>query len=141
MLASFGTVGLNVTPSTPFTVVPGLSQTVNVPANTVVVLSSDGAAQVQSSVATGFGVVDIVLTIDGNAAPNGGFRRLVIANSTGITNMQETWSMSLATTVAPGSHTFAVETRGVGGAASNVTVSGDSNSVLQGQLTVSVINQ
>jgi len=72
----FGTAALTVLPSTPQTVIPGLTQTIDVPAGSVAYISSVGALVTTAAIATGFSVVDIFLTIDGSITANGGYQRV-----------------------------------------------------------------
>jgi hypothetical protein len=137
----FGTSSLTVTPATVQTVIPGLTTTITVPAGAVVLLTSVGALSTTSAVANGFSAVDVLLSTDGVAIPNGGFQRVIAANTAGVPNGMITgWSLSAVVTVAAGSHTFAVRAAGVNVAgAANATVSGDGTSPNQGTLTAVVL--
>ncbi|CAN5216098.1 hypothetical protein BH09BAC1_BH09BAC1_20520 [soil metagenome] len=136
----FGTSALTITPSSPGTLVPGLTQTINVPAGAVVYIATDGGVATTSSVATGYSSVDVVIIVDGALLPNGGYKRIIAANTTGINGMFTNWSMSASIVLTPGSHTIGVyaygTTQGV-----NATVSGDNTSILQSALTVGIIKQ
>src|SRR5437870_2529193 len=61
---SYGTAGVQITNPSPFTILPGLSQTVNVPANSVVYISTDGGVITSSANATGFSIVDVAVFVD-----------------------------------------------------------------------------
>lgn len=142
-LSVFGTTTLTVTPTSQATLIPGLTTTVNVPASSVLLISTDGGIATTSTAATGFSVVDIMLVVDGNLLPNGGYRRVIAANTTGLTGVFAPWSLTATTTLAPGSHTIQVFAAGVSGptANTNATVSGDGVNVNQGELSVLVIKQ
>jgi len=85
--------------------------------------------------------VDVALVIDGVVAANGGYKRIVAANTTGIVTMISNFDMSQAIPLTPGAHTIKVAAKGNGGASSPALVSGDSTSVLQGELTVTIVKK
>jgi len=122
-----------------FVFVPGLSQTITVPANSVLYISTDGGAATTSSSTTGFSVVDVALVVDGSLRPNAGFRRLIINNTSSVIQQLVNWGMADSVVLTAGAHTIQVAAELVLG--SSATVSGASNSVLQGQLTVAVVKQ
>ncbi len=133
---AFGTAALIVSPSnTAFQVIPGLSQTVDVPADAVVIISTDGGIQTTSESPTGFSAATVAIAIDGVIAPEAGVRLVTAANS-GIIGIGN-FSMALSRDLPAGNHTFQVAVAGAGG--SNFIVSGNSTSLLQGQLTVTVL--
>jgi hypothetical protein len=140
-VGAFGTAALTVVgTSTTFALVPGLTTTIDVPAASVVMIATDGGVATTSTAATGFSQVDIVVLIDGALPPNGGYKRVIAANTTGITGVFAPWSMSVVVTLAAGSHTIEVQAGGTAQGA-NATVSGDVNSVNQGSLSVLVLKQ
>ena len=116
--------------------VPGLTTTVNVPANAVVLVKSDGGVQNASDSTTAATIADVFLTVDGQLVPNGGFQTIIAANGSVIRAVNQ-WSMSAVLTLPAGNHTFAVQTRYVAGVAP--LVSGNVDSSNQGQLSVVVI--
>jgi hypothetical protein len=123
-----------------FTLVPGLIQTITVPSNANVCAVTDGAIQTTSASTTGFSRVDVVLTLDGNFLPGGaGFRRVTAANTGGSVTNITYWSFSDCLPLAAGGHTISVFAQLQSG--STATVSGDSTSVLQGQLTTFILKQ
>lgn len=145
----FGTSGLTVTTTT-LAIVPGLSSTVFVPANSVVYIATDGGLAPTSVAAGATTVVDVVLEIDGTIVPNGGFDR-VPATNMAVTNGGSTtvvgfsrWILTQAATLTTGSHTIAVAAAlapagGIAFSSNSATVSGNNNSVLQGQLTIVIV--
>lgn len=134
---AFNTAVLNVTNSTLFTLVPGLTQTINVPANYSVYLVSNGGISTVSNSSTGFSTVDVALFIDSSFTPNGGYERVVAANNPGLGTTNRYWKINYAGPIAAGSHTFEVRVQYVAG--SDATVGGNNSSVLQGSLTVILI--
>jgi collagen triple helix repeat protein len=142
--AVYGTAGLLVTSAT-FTVLPGLTQTIIVPANSVLYISTDGGAVTQSQAATAVSVVDVALFVDGSLTANAAYRRLVIANSSGgpsgTVGQIVNWSFSDTLALAPGTHTIhvAAALAANGTSNSNAIVSGDNTTVLQGQLSIVVV--
>jgi hypothetical protein len=135
----FGTGPLTVTTATGATIIPGLTTTIVVPAGSVVLLTTEGAIQTSSMTATGFSAVDVFLAVDGVIVANGGYQRVVAANTTGLGSMITAWSLSQVVTVTAGSHTFPVYAFGIGGGGSNATVSGNNTSPLQGTLNVVIL--
>jgi hypothetical protein len=134
----FGTSSITITPSAALTVIPGLTQTVNVPTGYKAYLVAGGGLSTISGSTTGFSVVDIAFVIDGMVTPEGNYRRVIAANTTGIVNVVAYWNISSTISLTPGSHNIEVRAAGVG-SGFNATVSGDSNSILQSDLTVILI--
>ncbi len=135
--AVYGTGSLTVTPATANTLIPGLTTTVTVPSNAVVLLLTDRGLTTTSASTTGLSVVGVALYVDGAIVPSGGYQRVVEANTGGYTSMTSSWSLSYVVTVSAGSHTLSVRATGVGASgASNANVSGDATSANQGSLRV-----
>jgi hypothetical protein len=132
-----------VTPSSGFTILPGLDQTITVPANSVLYIATDGGAQTQSLAATGFSVVDVAIFVDLGHVAGAGYRRLIINNTPSLTGQFVNWSMGDTVTLTPGSHRISVAAAGVPGSPTPAfaTVSGDSTSVLRGQLSITVLKK
>jgi hypothetical protein len=118
------------------TQVPGLTQSVNVPAGCTVYVSTFGGVQTTSTSVTGYSIVDMVITQDGVLPPNGGFQRIVAANTTGLTRMIQNWSFGQTLVLTPGTHTIAV--KAICAKGSPAYICSDNTSILQGMLTVSV---
>jgi hypothetical protein len=137
----FGTGSAIITAVTGFTDLPGLSQSVTVPSNAVVQVSADGGIETASAAANGSSVVDVALAIDGALPANGAYKRIVAANTTGIVTMIASFDMSQAIPLAPGPHTIKLVAAGAGGTGSSAQVSGDTTSVLQGELTVTILKK
>jgi hypothetical protein len=139
---TFGTAQIGVTSSTiNFTIIPGLTQTINVPTNCDVHIQSDGGIQTTvTGNASGVSRADIALFIDGQIVGDGGWRRITAANTGGVTaSMIANWNLALAASLAAGQHTIEVRTKYDAGA--TAIVSGDTTSPLQGQLTVTIIKR
>jgi hypothetical protein len=122
--AAYGSAGL--TAPAAFTVIPGLTKAVTVPTNAVVYVSTDGGIIGSASAS---GSVDIQMFVDGVALGPPSFRRFNLGTSE-IAN----WSMANTLTLSAGPHTVDVRAGQVSGTAP--TVSGNSGTVLQGQLSL-----
>ena len=127
-----------VTPATVgFVAVPGLTQTVTVPPNARVLISTDGGVVNNNTTTTQAAYVDIEVFIDGVSSER--VHRLFVHSVPGQ-NGFEYWSLASAHPLGPGSHTILVATRlNLAAPGSAISVSGDGNSVLQGALTVTVL--
>ncbi len=121
--------------------VPGLTTTVNVPANSVVHVHTDGGLQSTGATSSTFSVVDIIIYVDGVATTTGGQRRISIANTTALAQLISNWSIDHTYTLPAGNHTF--EVKAVGGVAgsSSANVSSGSAAQLRGVLSVEVLKQ
>ena len=136
----FGTLAITQTPTSAFTLVPGLTQTINIPAGYSIFITSGGGISTSSVLGTGYSVADIVLAIDGalNAA-GGGYQRLTALNNGGLIGNFSYWALHLSPVLTPGLHTIEVRAAGANNGGSNFSVSGDATSVLQGELTITLI--
>jgi hypothetical protein len=130
-----------VTSSSGFVIVPGLSQAITVPANSVLYVATDGGAQTQSGSGSGFSIVDVAIFVDNLYVGNAGYRRLIINNTVSLTGQFVNWSIGHTLTLTPGSHTIAVGAGGVPGLSAAATVSGGPGSVIQGQLSITVLKK
>ena len=117
---------------TPWAVVPGLTQTVTVPADGVLYVTTDGGA----NTVEGEQEFDISLTVDGQS-PDLGIRRHLRLASTltgpGVTS----WSFDRILTLPAGQHTLTLLARSTTEGA--VRVSGGPGSALQGHLNVLIL--
>lgn len=121
--------------TTSYTLVPGLRQTITVPANAKVVITTDGGAQ-NIAAGSSHAIVDIGVFVDGVAA---GERRLVLANTSSIGQIIGNWNLNLSRALSAGSHTIEVRAKDGGGTA-DANVSG-TTPLMRGQLTVLVLKQ
>ena len=138
----FGTTGIALTNAT-FVLVPNLTQTFTVPAGGAsVYVSTDGGAFCNTAATNGFSIVDVAFSIDNGdpvrSAQNGGFRRLFAMNNVNVTSVIENWSFEETLVLTPGTHSVRVLARLAGGNTAAVS-SGNTDSVLQGQLTVMIL--
>lgn len=136
----FGSSSLTVAPTSGQTTIPGLTTNISVPNAAVVYVSTNGGISTTSASSSGLSVVDIFLIVDGAIVANGGYQRVVAANTAGIANNTQAWSTSLVVPVSAGMHTIAVRALGVNVAgAVDATVSGNNTSANQGTLSVIVL--
>ncbi len=138
----YGTGQLVVsTGTTTYTLIPGLSQAVTIPAGCKVMVSTDGGVQSTGTTSTTYSVLDIGIFVDGVVSTSGGQRRLSIQNGS-LAQLIGNWSMHRTYTLTAGSHTFQVKAMDGGAAgSSNANVSSASAPQLQGVLTVTIIKQ
>ena len=137
-MTSYGTGTTTVT-GPGFTVISGLFQSITVPSNSVLYVSTDGGVQTSSAATAGLSIVDVALYVNATARPNAGWRRLYINNTQTTVNQVRNWSFSDSVVVPAGTYTIDVRAALIGGSAA--FVSGDSTSVNQGQLTVIILKQ
>jgi hypothetical protein len=136
----YGTGQLVVTTATTtYTLIPGLTQTINIPANCKVIVNTNGGIQSTGATSTTFSVVDIGIFCDGVVSSTGGQRRISIANTSSLAQLISNWSLERTYTLAAGTHTFEVKavSGASGSAAANVSSAGAPQ--LQGVLTVTII--
>lgn len=138
----YGTAQIAVTSAmTSYTLIPGLTQTITIPSNCEVYVHTDGGIQCTAT-GSAYSIVDVAIFVDGTVSSQAGVRRVVAANTTGLAQVIENWSMGKTYTLTPGSHTFAVKTLyPTGTGASTANVSSGSAPQLQGVLTVTILNK
>lgn len=120
--------GLN-SPST-FTLIPNLTQTITVPTDSVVFVSTDGGILATS----GNVIVDVALFVD-NAGTEPVRRAIIGSGETG------NWSISRHIPLAAGSHTVEVRAIQNASSAGSATVAGSVGSGTQAQLTILIIKK
>ncbi len=136
----YGTGQLVVTTSTTsYTLIPGMTQTINVPANSLVYVSTSGGMQSTGATSSTYSVVDVSLFCDGVATTSGGQRRISIANTTALAQLIGNWSLMHSYNLPAGNHTFEVKAMSGAVGSSNTNVSSSSAPQLQGVLTVMII--
>src|SRR5207244_10430470 len=135
------------------TILPGLTTTLTVPANSELYIQADGGFAPTSATNGTTCVVDVALVIDGSIVQNAGFKRMAATNITVTNGATNTivgivnWSLGENAELAAGSHTIAVAAAlasndGVTPFSTNAaTVSGNNTDVRQGQLTVVIIKK
>jgi hypothetical protein len=133
MVTSTG--GLLLSPSSPPTQVPGLTQTVTVPANGLVLISTQGLVTCNSTSPSGFSDVLVNVLVDGQSV-TGLFQPVEPANTAGITLARQNWAIAGSVPLPAGQHTISVKVAGEGDGAQAVIgqISADTN------LTVTVLN-
>jgi sulfur relay (sulfurtransferase) DsrF/TusC family protein len=136
----YGTSQLVVSSSTTtYTLIPGLTQTITVPANCKVIVNTSGGIQSTGATSATFSVVDIGLFCDGVVSTTGGQRRIAIANTSALAQLISNWSFQQTYNLSASTHTF--EVKAISGAvgSSNANVSSAAAPQLQGVLTVTII--
>lgn len=137
---AYGTGQLVLTISTTsYTLIPGLSQTITVPANAKVYVSTYGGVQTNGT-GTTYGIGDFAIFVDGVINGSGGQQRIVSANTSGLANMIDNWSFGKTYNLSAGTHTIEVRAKDGGGTA-DLNVSSGSAPLIQGVLSVVIINQ
>ena len=135
----YGSGQLQVGTSTlAYTLVPGLSTTVNVPADARVRIDTNGGIQCTQAGAA-YAAADLAIVIDGVVSD--AQRRVVAANTDALGQMIANWSFGRTFTLGAGSHQ--IEVRAIGGIPGTVVanVSSGSTPQLQGVLTVTVLKR
>lgn len=101
------TAELTVAYNTQATLIPGLTTTINVPANAFLLVTTNGLVQTTSTTADGASQILIGVDYDGGTQIVSA--QMVSAMNNGIWNKMSTnWSMSRVVSVPAGSHTFRV---------------------------------
>lgn len=138
----FQTASINPATAT-LTLITGLTQTINVPANSVVIMSTYGGMDNNQTTSLGYASAQISFIVDGTTLTNAGGNELITsANNTGATLWNwAPWSLTQAITLSAGSHTIAVagNRNGLSTAGNTPLIGGGNGSSLQGVLTVMII--
>lgn len=134
---AYGTSQFTVLASTTtYTLVPGLTQTINIPANAIVLVTTSGGVQCTAA-GVAFGAVDVGIHVDGVVSPQAGQQEIIASNTQAVAQMIAYWSMTKTYSLAAGNHTFDVRVKDAGGNA-DANVSG-TNPLIQAVLTVTII--
>ncbi|AEA43610.1 collagen-like triple helix repeat-containing protein [Fluviicola taffensis] len=121
---------------TTYTLIPGLTQTITVPANAKVYVSTNGGFQ-NAGTGTTYAAANFAIYLDGTASSIQ--RQVVAANTTGIGQIMSQWTLSGVFSLTAGSHTIEVRARDAGGTA-DANVAG-TNDLIKGNLTVMIIKE
>lgn len=121
---------------TTYTLIPGLTQSITVPAGAKVFVSTNGGYQNQSTGVT-HAAADFAIFIDGAASTVQ--RQVVAANTTGIGQIMSQWTLSGSFALTEGVHTIQVRARNAGGTAQGNA--GGTNDLIKGNLTVLIIKE
>ena len=138
--SAFGSATLSITSSvTTFTVLPGVTQTITVPANCSVLIMADGGMNTTSTVTTSIASIDVAIFIDGAYPTNGGYRRVSAHNPSGsaVNSTGIPWSLSTIQTLTPGTHT--IDVRAVYTLGSTTSVSSNNTNARQAGLYITII--
>lgn len=122
--------------TTAYTLIPGLTRTITVPANAKVFVSTNGGFQ-NAGTGTSYAVGDFAIFINGAATPIQ--RQVAAANSAALGQILTQWTLSGVFNLAPGTHTIQVRARDAGGTADG-NVAG-TNDLIKGNLSVMIIKQ
>jgi len=134
---SYGTGQLIVLASTTtYTLIPGLTASINLPNNATVIITTSGGLQC-SVAGTAFAAADIGIHVDGAPSPQAGQQRIIASNTQSVGQMITYWSMTKTYTLTSGVHTIDVRARDAAGTA-DANVSGTSP-LIQGVLTVTIL--
>lgn len=134
----FGTSQVVAFPTTTtYTLIPGLTQTITVPANARVIISTNGGVQCAAAGAV-FASVDIGIHVDGVVSTQGGQQQIIASNTPAIGQMLVYWNMTKTYNLAAGTHTIDVRFKDSGPGTADANVSG-TNPFIQGTLTVTIL--
>ncbi len=136
---AYGTGALTNFSSTTFTIIPGLTQTINLPANCVLKISTNGGFETTSYSTNGVTAVDVAIFIDGAAPSNGAWLTYVAANTYGVVQNRTNFALTKVANLAAGNHIIDVRVKRVFG--SSALVGGDSTNTLQGTLSIFVLKK
>lgn len=141
---AYGTASITVEPPItkimpPWKLIPGLTQTITVTANSVINIYTDGAIQTNKISRSGFSAVDIAVFVDGVKSENAAHKKVLAVNSAIAGQMIGNYSMGKVVSLSEGSHTIDVRARYSAG--DIATVGGGISSVTQGVLTVIILKK
>jgi hypothetical protein len=133
-----GTGDITVDTNSNWAVIPGMTQTVTVPANGVVLISTTGGAQTDGSATNSLSLLQFGIFVDGALSGTIPTQQLIISNTTSLIGDWEWWNLTGAVPMSAGTHTITVQAEGLGGnSAADV---GGAGLPLRGGLTVAVLN-
>lgn len=122
---------------TSFTLIPGLTQTITVPANSLVFITTNGGIQ-NATTSVNVAATDIAVYVDN--AINANFQqRVAIPNAIAGNNFINNWTISGIVPLAAGTHTIEVRAQNVSQSAA--TQIAGTNALVKGQLTVLILKQ
>lgn len=135
----YGTGGRAAVTSTVATLQPGMTQTINLAASsTVIIWATIGALNTVTTTGS-YSNIDMIVYVDGNFLPSGGWNRFSVVNGTG-TNSFSTCAINTMITLPAGAHTIELRTARSSGT-SSVNIGG--NAALDtnpGEMTIMVLN-
>ena len=138
--ATYGDSSLTAPTLNIYTLIPNLTQTISVPSNCSVFITTTGGVGTSNN-NSNTATVDIAILIDGALLPSGGFSRINSVNPNAINNgfTNETWAVSTIQTLSAGNHTIDVRVNPRSITGGNIVVSGAINNVRQGELYITII--
>ena len=138
--ATYGDSSLTAPTLNIYTLIPNLTQTISVPSNCSVFITTTGGVGTSNN-NSNTATVDIAILIDGALLPSGGFSRINSVNPNAINNAftNETWAVSTIQTLSAGNHTIDVRVNPRSITGGNIVVSGPLNNVRQGELYITII--
>ena len=138
--ATYGDSSLTAPTLNSYTLIPNLTQTISVPSNCSVFITTTGGVGTSNN-NSNTATVDIAILIDGALLPSGGFSRINSVNPNAINNAftNETWAVSTIQTLSAGNHTIDVRVNPRSITGGNIVVSGAINNVRQGELYITII--
>lgn len=136
IVEAIGNGQLQVTAATNYSVIPGLSLTVMVPANSKLHVDTNGGIQC-TGIGNAYSAVDVAIFIDGTITQ--AQRRVVAANTVGVAQMLQSWAFGRFYFLTAGSHTIDVRAAAGDGAMATANVSSANAPQLQGVLTVTTL--
>lgn len=136
----FTTASTAINTNTTLTYLSGFPVNIDVPTNTTTLITCDVGVLNNGNGANAFSMVDIVLMVDGAALTNGGYQRVMPANNNNTGSTIDYASFSQSIELTPGTHTIGLAAAGTG-VGNNATVGGDNTSVLQGEVTVTILKK
>jgi len=139
----YGSTALAVSPDQGLTLIPGLAETITVPANSFAYVSTEGGVETESEATDGFSATGIYLAVDGvplyeRSGTLDGAQLVEPANNGTLTSAVADWSMSAVVPVSAGTYTFQVAAEGAG-SGDTAEVSGGTNSYNEGTLSVLIL--
>ena len=142
---ALGSGSLQITTTdTTYTVITGLTQTITVPANCYVIITTTGGATLQTAATTNSLIANIGIHIAGSVV-EGGSRTIVVGPSlAGITSGNQTqvnWSINYAVQLIAGSYTIDVRAQYVNRAGTSpINVSSGAGNNRRGVLNIEILN-
>ena len=126
--------------NTTLTYLSGYPVNIDVPTNTTTLITCDVGVLNNGNGPNAFCMVDIVLIVDGVPLTNGGYQRVMPANNNNTGGTIDYASFSQSIELTQGTHTIGLAAAGTG-VGNDATVGGDNTSVLQGEVTVTILKK
>lgn len=137
----FSTGGVSIGIFAGLTYISGFpTPAITIPPNCYVLVAADIGMATNSISTTGYSATDIGITINGSVPADSAVQRTVSMNNAAVTGVISYASMKQTFILAPGSYTFGIAAAGSGQGATAI-VGGNTNSVLQGELTVTILKR